>query len=159
MKALNVFLKSAVRQPAKMGILAALILVAAFALVARVTEFIIISEEIERIEGVYSAVGILAPIAPVDITDSHDVSRAAGLIGASLLVAFEDERVFAQGVMHGITNVTAQMVGVIPRLHGLEIDTMEFYFYGHIAGGICYFLLRPRRRSFFALDCGVLLMA
>ncbi|MCL2170142.1 MAG: ABC transporter permease [Defluviitaleaceae bacterium] len=128
----NIFMKSVLRQPVKTGILAVLMLVASFAFVARVVEFIVVHEEIGRIESLYYAVGILAPILPNDITASHDVTEAAALIGASELVRYEDRRPFVQGVMSDIMNVTSQIRGVVPHLHGLDIETMEVYFYGMV---------------------------
>jgi hypothetical protein len=95
----NIFLKSALRQPGRIVLLALLMAVAAFAFVARVVEYIVVSNEINRIEGVYNSIGILSPINPENITEDMDVTQAAEIVGASGFVAYEDRRVFVQGLL------------------------------------------------------------
>ncbi|MCL2168675.1 MAG: ABC transporter permease [Defluviitaleaceae bacterium] len=128
----NVFFTSLRRQPVRGVLLSVLVAVATFAFVARVTEFVIVSEEIDRIEGEYSSIGILAPIRPDDITGGHDVRGLADIVAASPLVEREDRRVFTQGVLHDNRNATT-MPGITPDFfnpaaEGIDMDAMEFYF-------------------------------
>ena len=130
----NIFFKSVIRQPERTMLLVLLIGVASFAFVARVTEFIVVSNEIRRIEGFYRSIGFLNPVNPVNVTQSHDVSHAADLIGASELVGFEDRRVFTQGILYDRVNTTSNLRDgrMIPVFEGLDIHTMEHYFIGTV---------------------------
>ncbi|MCL2349886.1 MAG: hypothetical protein FWC67_00250, partial [Defluviitaleaceae bacterium] len=126
----NIFLKSVLRQPVRTALLATLMLIASFAFVARVAEYIVVNEEIDRIEGFYNAIGVLSPINPQDFTTGHDITQAAQVVADSPLVAFADVRNFAQGIMHESTNVITQFVGrdyFVPGAEGIDINTMEHY--------------------------------
>lgn len=130
----NIFLKSIMRQPARTLLLALLVMVGTFALVARVTEYIIVSEEVARLEGHYRSFGVLSPINRRDVTNDHDARAAAEVISASPFVAYADERVFVQGVLADITNVTAQLAQshfMLP-LEDIDILTIEHYFYATV---------------------------
>jgi hypothetical protein len=132
----NIFLKSVLRQPIRIFILCLLIAAAAFALVARVTEFIIVGNEIRRIEGHYRSIGILSPIFFDNITEDHDVAQAAELIEGSRHVAFSDARSFTQGVLSDYINFVTQIPAspnyFVPFLHGLDIDVMDHFFIGRL---------------------------
>ncbi|MCL2350043.1 MAG: ABC transporter permease [Defluviitaleaceae bacterium] len=128
----NIFMRSVMRQPGRTLLLALLILAAAFAFVARVVEYVIVNDEINRIEGLYNAVGNLVPVNPQNITQSHNVAAAADVLVQSPLVAYDDRRVFAQGVLHGMTNVASQHfdrnVMFFPNLAGLDINNNHFFY-------------------------------
>jgi len=135
----NVFLKSSLRQPLRKLLLAALIFIATFAFVVRAVEYFIVSEELDRIEGLYISIGTLAPIFPMNIADDRDVRQAADLIGGSPFVRYEDRRVFVQGVLSDITNTTA--IGEIARPFGgyfqpsyneLDINAIDHYIFATI---------------------------
>jgi len=135
MKKPNIFFKSVLRQPARTILLAALMAVAAFAFVARVTEFAIVNDEINRIEDYHNAIVMLSAITPQDITNDQDVTDAMQIIVDSPLVAYDDPRVFVQGIMHGVTNVTSNFGGLgssyfVPSYEGADIVTMDNYFLG-----------------------------
>ncbi|MCL2363906.1 MAG: hypothetical protein FWC71_04500 [Defluviitaleaceae bacterium] len=128
----NVFLKSVLRQPIRAFLLAVLIAAAAFAFVARATEYRVISDEITRIEQLYRAIGVLQPLHFNDFTYDHDVTRVAALLADSPLVGRADARVFAQGVMHDHRNLIAQSTwGFLnPEMHGLDLYAVDHYFIG-----------------------------
>ncbi|MCL2603180.1 MAG: FtsX-like permease family protein [Defluviitaleaceae bacterium] len=129
----NIFLKSVLRQPIRAFILSVLIGAAAFALVARVTEYIIVSGEINRIEGFYRSIGILSPLYFENFTDHHDVTDAAEIVAGNRHVAFSDARPFTRGVMDRL-NVMSQshFNYFVPFLHGLDMDVLDHYFIGQI---------------------------
>ncbi|MDR2166362.1 MAG: hypothetical protein LBE35_00750 [Clostridiales bacterium] len=134
----NVFIKSVMRQPARTVLLAVLIVVAAFAFVARVTEFLVVNDEIDRIEGLYRSIGVLSPIRPTDITTSHDVSAAAEFVAQSPYVAASDERVFVQGVLSEGVSLASQfpMTDFLnPSFEGIDMDAMDYYFIGMVRIG------------------------
>ncbi|MCL2753268.1 MAG: ABC transporter permease [Defluviitaleaceae bacterium] len=133
---LNVFLKSVFRQPVRTALLAVLVLAASFAVVARVTEFAIVNDAINHIDGQYNAIGNLVPINPQDVTSGHDVSAAAEILANSPLVSRVDERVFVQGVMDGVMNTSSISINpFVPIWHPasvLPISTIDHYFYANI---------------------------
>ena len=129
----NIFLKSMGRKPVHTLLLATLIMVATFALVSRVTEYIIVNQEINRIESSFNAIGILSPIDPQNITTDHDATHATQIIEASDLVAFGDHRVFTQGELDGFVNTTSLLRGAdfSPTWEGLgELKATDHYFIG-----------------------------
>lgn len=133
-------MKSVLRQPVRTILLAVLMLAASFAVVARVTEFVIVNDAIGYVESGYNAVGNLVPIAPTDITNAHDVSQAIEIIENSPLVSDIDRRVFVQGVMDGVINTSSQQLDpmsplFMPDSAGLPINTMQHYFYATIIRG------------------------
>ena len=135
----NVFLKSILRQPLRALLLVVLVGVAAFAFVARATEYIIVTNEIARIESFYRSVGVLSPINPQNITDSHDVTAAAQVVGASRYVAFQDARVFTQGVLADRTNTISNLVAfnhLTPAMEGIDIVAMDMYFTATLLGHV-----------------------
>ncbi|MCL2500171.1 MAG: ABC transporter permease [Defluviitaleaceae bacterium] len=136
---INIFLKSVLRQPIRTFVLSLLIAAASFALVARVTEYIVVSNEIKRIEGYYRSIGILSPLYFNDFTGYHDVRRAAELIEGSRHVSISDTRRFTQGVMADRLNIVTQSnVNFFhPTLHGLDMELMDHYFVG-------YLMMEPR---------------
>jgi len=131
----NVFFKSVMRQPARTMLLALLMIVASFAFVVRVVEFVVVNDELQRIEGLYTSVSILAPLNPQNISQDFDVRDAMEIIAQSPYVSREDRRIFVQGVMEDRTNITAQLLATnhfMPFLEGLDIFTQEHYFYATI---------------------------
>ena len=131
----NVFLKSVMRQPARAMLLALLMVVASFALVVRIVEFVIVHDELQRIEELYSSVGVLAPIFPQNFSEDFDVRAAAEIVAQNPYVYREDRRVFVQGVMEDITNITAQIASpshMMAAFEELDIYIQEHYFYAEI---------------------------
>jgi len=123
------------RQPIRALILSILIGVAAFAFVARATEFVVVKDEITRIEAFYRAVGFLSPIRVNNFTTDHDVTRALDVIEANRHVAISDARTFTQGVFVDMYNVASQPAGRAffnPVLHGVDIPMMDHFFIGSI---------------------------
>ena len=131
----NPFLKSILRQPIRTLLMVLIIATATFALVARVTEYVIVSTEINRIEGLYRAIGNLVPISPENVLRDHDVTHAAEILANSPLVAFEDRRVFTQGILRDVMNVSSQDLRFSPSLAGLDVRSNEYYFYGTVRFG------------------------
>ncbi|MCL2353150.1 MAG: hypothetical protein FWC69_00805, partial [Defluviitaleaceae bacterium] len=134
----NIFLKSMSRKPVHTLLLAALIMVATFALVSRVAEYIIVNQEINRIERSFNAIGILSPIDPQNITVSHDTAYAAQIIEASDLIAFGDQRVFTQGELDQFVNTSSLLRGggFSPTFEGLgELNATDHYFIGTMRVG------------------------
>ncbi|MDR2166726.1 MAG: hypothetical protein LBE35_02605 [Clostridiales bacterium] len=131
----NVFTKSAGRRPLRSLILVLLVFVAAFAFVARATEYNIIRNELNRMESTYRSIGFLSPIFPENISRDMDAAQAAEIVAASPFVAWEDRRVFVQGILGDRTNVTAQIGGFrdpdafVPIFEGLEIESVIHYFH------------------------------
>jgi len=132
----NVFIQSVLRQPVRTLLLALLVGVAAFAFVARATEFIVVRGEIDRIEATYRSVGVLSPLQFYDFTHDHDVTRAMALLENHRLVRTTDARVFTQGVMDGVLNTAAQSFALHsffhPPAHGVDIYGLDHYFFGTI---------------------------
>ena len=131
----NIFMKSILRQPVRTLFMAVLIGVAAFAFVARAAEFVVVRGEIRRVEGLFPSIGVLTPIDPQDFTVDHDVTHAAEIIAASPHLAFEDRRVFAQGVLHDRRNIVSHVIRnqveiMVPFMEHLDIKVMDQYFYG-----------------------------
>ena len=129
----NVFLKSVLRQPIRAFILSILIAAAAFAFVARATEFIIVSDELTRIEAFYRSVGILSPTRFDNFTTDHDVTRALDTIESNRHVAISDTRNFTQGVLTDMLNLASQPVHFTipyfnPVLHGVDIGMSDLFF-------------------------------
>jgi ABC-type lipoprotein release transport system permease subunit len=134
----NVFLVSVLRQPVRTLVLAVLIGVAAFAFIARAAEYIIVSNEIDRIEAFSRSIGVFSPIDPQNFTEGHDVTYAAAVVAASPHVAFEDRRVFTQGVFSDRQNLVAIKTPfsyrfpysfLVPHYEDMGIKVMDHYFY------------------------------
>jgi len=123
-----------VRQPIRTIILSILVAAAAFAFVARATEFIVVQAEIARIEAFYRAVGILTPTSFTNFTTDHDVTRALDLIERHRNVAISDNRRFTQGVMSDINNLVIQHQQEYfnPGLNQLDVPVMDHYFIGNL---------------------------
>ncbi|MDR2168006.1 MAG: hypothetical protein LBE35_09200 [Clostridiales bacterium] len=127
----NVFLKSTLRRPVRGLLLAVLVLMAAFMLVARVTEYAVVMDELARMEGEFRSVGFLSPINPRNITGDLDASAAAEIVAASGFVVSDDRREFAQGILADATNVTAQQTGAPifnPEIEGIGVNAIDQYF-------------------------------
>jgi len=134
----NVFFMSVLRQPGRTLLLAVLVMVAAFAFVARATEYIIVINEIERIESFYRTIGVLSPINPRDISNSHDVTQAAQIVEASNHVSMADARIFTQGVLEDRTNTITNLVAFnyfVPPVEGMDMLAMDMYFNGRVLAG------------------------
>jgi len=123
------------RQPIRAFILAILIGGAAFAFVARATEFIVVRDEITRIESFYRGVGILSPLRFNDFTTDHDVSRALDIVEGSRHVAISDTRRFTQGVFADRYNLAAhhQWNYFNPMMNDVDIPVLDHYFIGFIS--------------------------
>ena len=133
----NIFFRSVLRQPIRTFILTILIGAAAFAFVARATEFIVVRDEIARIEAFYRSVGILSPLRFNDFTNDHDVTRALEVIEGSRHVAISDTRNFTQGVLTDTFNTVSRPLGehfpyFNPILHGADIRMNDGIFVGTI---------------------------
>ncbi|MCL2409530.1 MAG: hypothetical protein FWC96_07965 [Oscillospiraceae bacterium] len=118
----NIFLKSALRQPIRSILLALLVGIAAFAFVARVVEYMVVTGEIARIEERYRSVGFLqhpdfVPTPPrlgQILLPEVDVNAypAAGIIDQNPHVLFGDRRRFVQGELPvGMTNANFNTFG------------------------------------------------
>ena len=131
----NIFLKSVMRQPVRTLLLVVLIGIAAFALVARVTEFVVVRGELTRIEGFYRSVGILSPLRFNDFTTDHDVTRALDIIENNRHVAISDTRRFTQGVFADRLNTVTQYRENYfnPGMYDTDIQVMDHYFIGSLA--------------------------
>ena len=133
----NIFFKSVLRQPIRAFILTILIGAAAFAFVARAMEFIIVRDELNRLEAFYSAVGILSPLRFNDFTTDHDVTRALDIIEGNRHVAISDTRRFTQGVFADILNTAVHRAGrwdhyFNPVLHGVDIKMSDHFYIGRL---------------------------
>jgi len=125
------------RQPIRAFILSILIGAAAFAFVARATEFFIVRDEITRIEAFYRAVGVLSPLSINDITTDHDVTEAMEVIENSRHVAISDARTFVQGAFADMFNISTRNPSgwdpyFNPVLHGFDVPLTDHYFYGSL---------------------------
>jgi len=137
----NIFLKSVLRQPIRTLILSILIGAAAFAFVARTTEYVVVRDELTRIEAFYRSVGILSPLRFNDFTTDHDVTRALEVVEGNRHVAISDTRNFTQGVLADMFNIAVQPVitgGSVARhyfnpiLHGVDIRMADHFFIGSL---------------------------
>ncbi|MCL2169674.1 MAG: hypothetical protein FWB74_06595 [Defluviitaleaceae bacterium] len=133
----SVFIRSVLRQPARTLLLALLMIVASFAFVARVVEYVIVTRELDRIADSYQSIGFLAPINPQNISFDRDVTEAAAIVRYSPLVNFVDERVFVQGILQDRINTTGRLAGItatsfLPAVEDIGIIALEFYFYATV---------------------------
>ena len=95
----NVYIKSMLRQPIRTLTLILLISLSFFAFISRWAEYIIVTEEVARLEYFYRSVGYLQNIdAP-----EAGVREGADIIAQSPYLRFEDRRRFAQGITIGKT--------------------------------------------------------
>ena len=101
----QVSLKASIRQPIRTLIFTLLVAVATFGFVARVVEFTILNNEINRLSQFYRTIGLLVPL---DATTTNNVYHAANLIADSPFIEFDDRRVMVQGVMDGVLNATLE---------------------------------------------------
>jgi len=101
----QVSLKASIRQPIRTLIFTLLVAVATFGFVARVVEFTILNNEINRLSQFYRTVGSLVPL---DATTTNNVYHAANLIADSPFIEFDDRRVMVQGVMDDVLNATLE---------------------------------------------------
>ena len=131
----NIFFKSVLRQPIRAFIISILIGAAAFAFVARATEFVVVRGELTRIEAFYRAVGVLSPLRTNNFTTDHDVTRALDIVEGSRHVAISDTRRFTQGVLAGRLNLAAQYQWDYfnPALNDIDIPVLDHYFIGFLA--------------------------
>ena len=133
----NIFMKSVLRQPVRTLVLAMLIGIAAFAFVARAAEFVIVRGEIRRVEGLFPSIGVLSPISLQNITTDHDVTYAAQIVAASRYLAFEDRRVFTQGVLHGRRSQASHVINgsfMMPFAEDIDVKAIDQYFYATVLG-------------------------
>jgi len=121
------------RQPVRTLLLVLLIGVAAFALVARVSEYVVVRGEIRRIESLYRSVGVLSPTRFYDFTTDHDVSRALDIIESNRHVAISDARRFTQGVMDR-QNMTALYNRTFfnPSMNDISVPLLDHYIIGSL---------------------------
>lgn len=96
----NIFIKSMARQPIRTLLLALLIATASFAFVVRVTEYIIVRDQIANVSRFFQTVGFLSHRDG----NTGDVSEAIEYIASSPHVAFYDRRRGLEGNLVGMTN-------------------------------------------------------
>ena len=127
----NVFLKSTVRQPIFLIFLFLLIGLISFAFVSKVTEYLVVQRETERLGGYYRSIGTLRNISDPQygyITEGVEVIRT------SPYLAYEDYRRDISAVMDNIYN--ADIKGLAsetsdPSKEFLKNNTNNnFWFYG-----------------------------
>jgi len=129
----NIFFKSMMRQPIRALILSVLMGAAAFAFVARATEFIVVRDELGRIEAFYRSIGILSPLRFNNFTVDHDVTRALDIVEGSRHVAISDTRRFTQGVFADRLGLAAQgqLNYFNPALNNIDVRVLDHYFIGY----------------------------
>ncbi|MCL2363907.1 MAG: hypothetical protein FWC71_04505 [Defluviitaleaceae bacterium] len=134
----RLFLIFCARRPLLAFLLCALVGLASFAFVARAAEYIVVRGELQRIEGMYRAIGVLTPLEFNDFTNDHDVTRAAQLIAADRRVVISDTRRFTTGILDRHTPVAVyQGAGAwgtffLPAFSGLDMPGLEHYFIGTV---------------------------
>ena len=123
----DVSIRSALRQPVRTIILAALIGLAVFAIVSRWTEYMIVANETAELEDIYRPVGYLESF----IDPGESVREGADIIAQSPYVRFEDRRRFAQGVTEQTGDLLARdfMLSTTNYFHD-NILPSDIYFYG-----------------------------
>jgi len=101
----NVFLKSAIRRPVRNLMLALLVGVATFATVLRAAEYIIVRDEIVRVEGFYRSIGFLSTADPArrNFLDFEDTAWL-NVVEQSAYVNTVDMRSLVTGEFEGIFN-------------------------------------------------------
>ncbi|MDR2167333.1 MAG: hypothetical protein LBE35_05725 [Clostridiales bacterium] len=119
-----VFLKSALRRPVLGLLLVALLGVAAFAFSLRVTEYVILSQEIARIEGYYRSIGFLRN----NLDAWGEVNAGAEILRDSPFVAWHDGQRRFMGVMDGVKTPFSSATAWA----GDGIFIGDAYFYGEI---------------------------
>jgi hypothetical protein len=139
----NVFIKSIQRQPVRNLLLILLIGAASFSFVLRAAEYIIVQNEIKRIENFYRAVGFVADIDNTRfqmmacITDPEWQE----IIESSPFVAHIDRRVSVLGLLNNTTNAnTVKCPNVLSfeSMTGNRFYINDAYFYGTLTSRRVY---------------------
>ena len=124
----NIFVKSMLRQHMRTVLLVLLIAAAAFMFVMRLVEYIIVTDQIEKLGSYYRSVGVLEHSE--DNSAFQNVFPGAEIVRSSKYVDFEDIRGGAQGIMHDVLN--ANIIGLTPE-HNLSIGhNTDAFFYGEL---------------------------
>ena len=93
----NVFLKSTLRQPVKAAMLLLVTALITFTFVSRVSEYLLVREETERLAGFYRAAGALAPLGDF----AGDAGEAVRYLEADPSVKLVDTIETVSGVVEG----------------------------------------------------------
>ena len=126
----NILVRSMLRQKARTVVLILLILVSSFAFVMRAVEYIVITDEIERIAEFYRPVGFIRNMRG-GIPDLNNVMGAADIIRDSPFVEFEDRRRSFQGVLHGVQNLDIEGGRHVAE-EPLQYRLTDAFFYGEL---------------------------
>lgn len=113
-KAPNVYLRSALRQPVRTGMLLCLIGAVCFAFTSHAAQALYIWRETKRVEDGYHAVGYLQALED----PTADASEAADALEQSAFVQLVDRRRQASGVLQGEYNVDWSSRGTNDCEHG-----------------------------------------
>ena len=126
----NVYMKSMLRQPVRTFILALLVALAAFAIISRWVEYVIVVEETARLEELYRPAGRLQNLRSLE----DGVAQGVDIIAESPYLHFGDRRRFAQGVTVGHTpNISGQSnLFTLEQMMQWGIFATDVYFYGTV---------------------------
>lgn len=131
----KVFTKSLMRKPLKLLVWALLIFVIGFAFTAKMTEYLVVRGEIERIEGYYRAIGRISAFD--ENHNEKDCASAADYIESLDTVAFGQRTPVVAAGLVGLQNAdidgysgSTQTNGSLPRS---GVHSNNVYFYGTLA--------------------------
>ena len=103
----NIFLKSTFRQPIFTIFLLLILGLISFAFVSKVTEYIVVKRETERLGGYYRSIGTLR-----NLSDPYgDITEGAEIIEESPYLAYADYRREISAVMNDIYNSDIDALG------------------------------------------------
>jgi len=128
----NVFIAAVLRQPLRSLALILLIAVAAFAFVLRTVEYMVVSEQINDISGHYRAIGFFQSAQPAagDVFHNYrNIAAAADFVSNSPLIAHEDRRGAAQGLLQDMLNAD-----ILVDFGTERDDSSVAFFYGEFVG-------------------------
>jgi hypothetical protein len=127
----NVFLKSTIRQPIFLIFLFLLIGLISFAFVSKVTEYLVVQRETERLGGYYRSIGTLRNMSDPQY---GYITEGVEIIRTSPYLAYDDYRRDVSAVMNDIYNsdIEARASETNGPLRELvkNITNNNFWFYG-----------------------------
>ncbi len=126
----NIFLKSSIRQPIFLIFITLMLGFISFAFVSKVTEYLVVQRETERLGGYYRSIGTLR-----NISDPYgDITEGAEIIEESPYLAYADYRREISAVMNDIYNSDIDALG--SETYGPHRELFKtltnnnFWFYG-----------------------------
>ncbi|MCL2124383.1 MAG: FtsX-like permease family protein [Oscillospiraceae bacterium] len=128
----NVILLSMLRQPIRTALAMLLLVAASMAMILRLAEYFVVTQQIDGIGGYYKSIGYLQDIENRSVFD--DISQGADIISKSQYVERADNRRTAMGILQGLNNSRLDRYIGTPESKLQYRHHTDTFFYGNLLG-------------------------